>query len=46
MKGYVTAFTRLRLDREGGSFALAENPLKGPVQRNGRTVDAERNQRA
>jgi hypothetical protein len=40
------AFIRLRLEREGESFALAENPLEVMVQRNVRTVDAERNQHA
>jgi hypothetical protein len=46
MEGSATTFIRLRLEREGESFALAENPLEGTVQRNVRTVDAERNQHA
>ena len=46
MERSATAFIRLRLEREGESFALAENPLEVMVQRNVRTVDAERNQHA
>jgi len=29
MEGNATAFIRPRLEREGDSFALAENPLEG-----------------
>jgi hypothetical protein len=42
----VTAFIRLRPEREEDGFMLSDDPLEGRVQRNVRTVVTESNRDA